>query len=566
MTTPHYSENLKRLPMRIFPLLPFLGVVGITIRLYWNLAKATDLMFADEAFYLSAGSRLLCRGVLPPFQYSPLYAAWYAAHLTMFGYPIVAFYAQLYSVVVLTAILIYVYLRQIAVPTSLAFLATVLWIAQPAYVTVEWGVGWPRPYHFAFLIFLAGAIAIRRLKIDCPVPLVLAGASFLLLAMAARNEYFVVLVFFVGLVAVSSRFRPQLLPATEHGTYLWPVCLLAGSATLTTGMYFKGQVLDLDPYQPISRSWIAFGQHFSGYQLAKSNPGGKLNSWDDWEFIVGRTFPRAHSVLGAELANPRAFLRFELHNLITAPRIISAYPGTPPYGLLMLSVLCLALMWLCFITLTGVSVRRRAFFTSASVLGPYVLSGAAIVIPSTLITPKINYFLPLWFVLFVGAVKWFSIVLENEPAVYRSRAAVSAVLFSLTFAMISPFDVNKGAEKPLLLETSEIGAIMERQRIGGARILQIGGTGYSAFLPHGLFETVDAVDRRDTERFWDFVQRAHIDAILVDDRLRTNRKYKDDSDFALFLASPDQFGWIAAPVGTQGDVFYLCERRQNTLR
>jgi hypothetical protein len=107
---------------------------------------------------------------------------------------------------------------------------------------------------------------------------------------------------------------------------------------------------------------------------------------------------------------------------------------------------------------------------------------------------------------------------------------------------------------------------MERQRIGGARILQIGGTGYSAFLPHGLFETVDAVDRRDTERFWDFVQRAHIDAILVDDRLRTNRKYKDDSDFALFLASPDQFGWIAAPVGTQGDVFYLCERRQNTLR
>ncbi|MFZ0964151.1 MAG: hypothetical protein WAO35_25065, partial [Terriglobia bacterium] len=208
-------------------------------------------------------------------------------------------------------------------------------------------------------------------------------------------------------------------------------------------------------------------------------------------------------------------------------------------------------------------VRRRALFTSASTLGPYVLAGAATAIPGTLITSRINYFLPLLFLLFVGAVKWLSVVLENEPPTYRSVAAAFAVLLSLTFAAVrSPFDVSNGAEKPLLLETSEIRAILERQRVGGARILQNQGPGYSAFLPYGLSETVDPDDRRDAERFTDFVQRAHIEAILVDDRLRSSRLYRDDSDFALFLASPDQFGWVAAPVGTRGDVFYLRNRRQ----
>lgn len=150
------STFLERRLARIFSLLPFLAVIGVTVRLYWNFAKATDLALHDEAFYLSAGSRFLREGVLPTFRYSPLCAAWYAAHLVVFGDPIVAYYAQLYSVVVLTAVLMYMYLRQIAVPTSLAVLATILWIAQPAYITVVWDTGAPRPYHFAFWFSFPG--------------------------------------------------------------------------------------------------------------------------------------------------------------------------------------------------------------------------------------------------------------------------------------------------------------------------------------------------------------------------------------------------------------------------
>lgn len=385
--------------------------------------------------------------------------------------------------------------------------------------------------------------------------------------MAARYEYFVALLSFLALVTVSSRSRSQQVLPTKRGTYLWPVCLLVATAALIAGIYLKGEAPNESRLWTMGRSWSAFGQHFSEYQLIRTNAGGNLDPWADWELIVGRTFPHAHSLLGAAVTNPRAFLGFELHNLITAPRVICLYPTTPPYAGLKGSVICLTLMWMSFITLTSVSVRRRALFTSASALGPYVLSGATAAIPGILITPKINYFLPLLFVLFVGAVKWCSVVLENEPAVYRSVAAVSAVLLSLTVAAIrSPCDVSKGAEKPLLLEISEIRAILERQGVGGVRILQMGVAGYAAYLSNGLSEDVDVYDRRDPERFWDFLQRAHIDAIVVDDRLRSSRRYRDDPDFALFLASPDQFGWIAAPVGTRGDVFYLRGRRQNSLR
>jgi hypothetical protein len=120
--------------------------------------------------------------------------------------------------------------------------------------------------------------------------------------------------------------------------------------------------------------------------------------------------------------------------------------------------------------------------------------------------------------------------------------------------------------KPLYLETMEIRSILERQRVGGALILQIGGIGYSAYLPKGLSETVEPYDRRGTEHFGGFVQSTHVEAILTDDRLRSNRRYRDDADFALLLRSPEQWGWMAAPVGTRGDVFHLRYRRGDSVR
>jgi hypothetical protein len=450
----------------------------------------------------------------------------------------------------------------IDIPALLAALGAVLWIAQPAYITLDWGIGWPRPYHFAFLLFLVGAMTLRKLKFEGGLPLLLVGASFLLLVIAVRNEYALSLAVFVCLVAFLSRSRWHLPGFWRRSTCMWSACLFAVVVSLTTWMWLRGRV----PGQ-YERSWDAFTEHFIIHLVGSSQNIKLLDWYGDGMLIVAQTFPGAHSLIGAALANPKAFGRFEAHNFLLAPRIIFAYLTLGPYELLKALLLCLTFVWISLTTFTNASLRRRALVRAASALGPYVLAGAVAAVPATLITPKITYFLPLLFVLFAGGLKWLSNVLESEPEFHKSAVALSAVMLMLAFVVIrSPFDNSIGAEKPVYSEMIEIRSILERQSVGGVRILQIGGTGFSAFLPHGLSESVDPYGRRDTERFWDFVQRAHIEAILVDDRLRSSRPFRDDSDFALLLHSPDQFGWIAAPVGTRGDVFYLHERRNNSLR
>lgn len=339
--------------------------------------------------------------------------------------------------------------------------------------------------------------------------------------------------------------------------------LFVGAAAMVVWMHLKAP----PSAGGVDRFWFAFGQHFSGFHLHKSAGNSMLDRFDDWQLIVGEAFPRAHSVLTAAVANPKAFGQFELHNIIMTPYTICKDLVMSPYSLMKALVVCLAFVWISFITSTDASLRTRALLGTASALGPYVLSGAATVVPATLIAAKITYLLPLLFVLFVGALKWLSIILEEEPVLHKSLVGLSAVMLSLMFAIIpSPFDNNKNAKKPVYLEMTEIRAILEGARDQGVRVLQEGGIGYSAFLPYGVSETVSVTDRRENERFWDFVDRKQIEAVLADDRLRLNRRYRDDPEFALFLASPDQVGWTATPVGTRGDVFYLHDRRQNSLR
>lgn len=548
-----YSDNLKRRLTRIFPLLPLLSVVGITVRLYWNLAKTTDLIPGDEGGYLSRGSQFLHKGQIPPFEYSPAYAGWYAIHLAVFSDPVVTYYAQIYVVVVLTAILMYLYLRLIEIPASLAALGAVLWIAQPAYITLNPATGWPRPYHFAFLLFLAGAITLRKLKFESGLPLLLVGASFLLLAIAARTEYTLCLAAFICLVAFLARSRWHLSGFWRDSTIMRSACLFAAVASVAAWMWLKGREPHTD------RFWAAFTQHFIA-RLAESSQDSKLKL--DWYGegmpIVAQTFPGAHSVIGAALANPKAFGRFEAQNFLTAPRIIYADLKLAPYALLKTLLLCLTFVWISLTSSTSASLRRHALVRAGSTLGPYVLAGPVAVVPAILITPKIPYFLPLLFVLFVWGWKWLSIVLESEPGPHKLMVALSAVMLLLALVVIrSPFDNSIGTGKPLYSEMVEIRSILERQRVEGARILEMGGTRYSPFLPGGLCETVIPYGRRDTERFWDFVQHEHIDAILVDDELRSSRPFRDDSDFTSFLASPDKFGWLATPVGMRGEVFYV---------
>jgi hypothetical protein len=543
-------------------ILPLLFVVGATLRLYWNIAKGTDLpLVGDEAMYLTLGSHLLHQGILPSFPFSPLYACWYALHFRLFGDPIATYYAQIQVVAVLTAIFIYVYLRMIEVPRFLCVLGALLWIAQPAYLTLDFGLGHPRPYHFAFLIFLVGATVLRRLNFESRVPFALAGTAFMLFVMAVREEYVISLVFLVFIIAFWQR-KPSLSPGPHRRReYLLSLALWAAAATLTLWMLLKGKAQY--PVMALGHSWCAFAQHFSVYRVGAS-PGSALDPWADWEFIAGQVFPGAHSIGGALLANPKAFLIFELHNILTAPRILFAYLAVPPYALLKGMALGMTLGWIGFFSSTTSSLRRQALATSASALGPFVLSGAATALPVALITPKINYFLPLLFVLLAGLLKWLSLILKSEPDGLRLFVPLSAAALSLILVVIrSPFEINPNSPRPQYREVTEIRSILEAQKNRPIRVLQYDVPyRYGAFLPYGLAEMVDPFSRQAPEGFRDFMARQHVEAVILDAALRSCRPFRDDPEFALFQRSPGEWGWKATPVGMPGDFLCLRERGQ----
>jgi len=542
--------------LRLYSLIPVLAVIGITSRLYWNLSKGADLTLSDEADYLAAGIRFLRQGLPPNFLYSPLYAIWYAAHLALFGDPITAYYAQVFVVVMLTAILLYCYLRLLDVPRSLSVLGAVLWIAQPAYITVYWWTGTPRPYHFALLIFLAGAVALRKLKAESGLPLALGGIGFFLLAILVRGEYFAsLLVFLLCLAGPAIRSRSQ-FALDQPRSCLWSASLLVGAAALGAWLYLNaGPVGHSARYGQAGRLWIAFGQHFSVYQLDRKGNAG-LSPWVDWEVIMNQVFSGAHSLVAAAVTNPKAFAQFELHNLAAVPKTILRALTGYPYALMKALVVCLIFLWMTFFTSTGASLRANALLRCATALGPYAVSGAAAVFLSLLIGPYNTYLLPLTLVLFIAALKWLGMVMNAEPLRHKSLIGLSAAALSLILLVIpSPSDTGKNGERPAYAETNEIRRIFAAKGTRGLNFLD--DSNYSAFLPYGTARPVDFDDRRANEPFWDFLTRANITAVLVDDSLRSSSLYRADPEFALFLRSPSQFGWTAEPVGLKGDVLYL---------
>src|SRR5271157_655790 len=561
------QADLERCFRRLYPLLPVLAVAGITARLYWNLAKATDLAFADEAFYLGSGGRLRYEGLLPNFQYSPLYAIWYALHLAATGDPISAYYAQMYVCAFLTVVLTYLYLRSIEIPKGMGALGALLWVAQPAYMRFEWGIGWSRPYHFAFLVFLAGALTVRKLKPAGRIPVVLGSMSFLLLAAAVRSEYLGCLILFACLVGLG---RHSGLPenALRSRRYIFcSVCLSIAVTTLVAWMYLRGRPPEENPFFAVDRSWCNFGETFSIYQLGL-NGDGNLSPWYDWQIVLAHTFPGAHNIAGAAFASPKAFAHFELYNVLTLPRIICSYVMMQPYPLIRVMVLCLAFVWISLFTSTSTTLRRSAFATTGSTLGPYVLSGAAVLLPNILMTPRITLLLPFLFLLFVGVLKWLSIVLESEPRLFRSASALCGIALSLVLLVIpSPFDSHSREKPPRYLEMTQLRDVLEGRRLKAVRLLKADAPGICAFLPRGLVrDTVEPVWRLDAEPFWDFMHRKRIDAVLVNDELRSMRQFRHDPDFFLFLRSPNQFGWSVVPVGTRGEFLYRHDSAEASLR
>jgi hypothetical protein len=352
-----------------------------------------------------------------------------------------------------------------------------------------------------------------------------------------------------------ARFRPTLgfdVRQLSAGVLLLATLGLIAHAALHPRLLFDS------PFLAIDRSWFAFGQKFAAWYLPQTNLA--LNPYDDWAVVLALAFPGATSIFGAIVANPREFTAFEVHNLQALGSILGHALDGQPYhfeqvatGLLVVGAAMASVRGGARpgTALAAISRRRSPLV--------YLVSISLAALPSIAIAPAVVYSLPLFLLPFTVIIVVIDDLLRRGLGPRAMRGVwVGAVLVLVAWAVApSPLDTGRGI-RPQLDEVRMLGEVLvsERGPSPGVTMLDVGGTGYCAYLPYGTCAEVDASWRREGEPLEAFLRRRNVDAILVTPRLTGNRLFRDDAAFASLRARPEQSGWASYPLG-EADILLI---------
>jgi hypothetical protein len=551
----------------------FVCLCAATGRVFWKLSQTVDLARADEAAYLLSGEQFIHTGLLPGLQWSPGYGIWYGVVALVSPDPVTAFFLQLYAVVALTAGLLWWYLLRIGISSGMATVGALLWVTQASYTAVDNGIGWPRPYHAAFALVLGGGIALQN---RLSLPRVLVALGYLLLAATVRVEYMLsACAFAAGVSAVwlVRHRRSRLRLAASRAGYRASTLLASASvplaallviiyAALRTRAFFDAALFSVD------RLWFAFGQKFALWYLPQTPL--RLNAYDDFEVVLSRAFPGAHSIFGAVLVNPNLFLRFEWFNLHALAGVLASIPEIQPYPRQWEAVAILTLLGL-IVRLVSRSLRPRDVWHGLTeclpVLG-YLTATALAIVPSVIVQPALVYSLGLLFLAFMVMIllanrcvpDWNDVIVAFHGLELKGsffHVALLLVAFSWV-ASTSPLD-RGSANRIQFTEVTRMAAVLARYEElvpGEVRVLDIGGIGFCAYLQYGLCHEVDASWRKDGESLSAFLARERIGAILVTPRLTDSRSFRDDPLYRAMIADPEAWRWSATELAP-GDLLLL---------
>jgi hypothetical protein len=231
-------------------------LLGLALKLTYNISSVRDLGLCDEATYILLSSMIPEHG-LPQAEGCPLYALWYLGVAQLQPDRVPLYYLSWSLLVALLAAGFYLLVRSLGGGRFAALLAAFLLLTS-SLVDIH-----PYPSHLATLILvLGGALAVRLRSL--PLALALLGVT-LLGAGYARPEYFVAFLVFCAaglpcsLVALWRCPRCWPVLGASALVVLLPALLLARAAGLPLGG---------------GRSFYAFGQHYATNVSAHRPPTG----------------------------------------------------------------------------------------------------------------------------------------------------------------------------------------------------------------------------------------------------------------------------------------------------
>ncbi len=478
-----------------------------------GLEKTLDIALYDESSYLSSGFQLGTSG-FPAAAYAPLYSLWYYVLSLFVADPIDLFFINHKLLGILPPVLVYIVLRRKKISSPASLIASLILLI--SYANTNGGL---QVTHFALIVILG--VFILSSYVDSGVWIYSISAVGALIAAFIRPEFFLAYIVFLFFLATEFFFDRR---NTNYEKLIAPGLVAACSFLF---LYILGFPLSG------SRSFIAFGQHFSLNWISWNTCA--LDPWRDWEKIVFQNFGNVTTIPEALLANPMLLLKHIASNILNflshAPTYISpgVFFGYPLFRRLALALPFIAFGFFYFFNPALIKNNMRDFkiFMLLSII--FFLPGLSSAI---VIYPEVHYF-----VIPVTIVFLISIVLITKKSSSKKRFDFVSLILIATLISLAFYTIPLKAGGRTNLATIEF---IRSLNIKKSVHLLENDFGFSVYLGNNY----KRVSESQIKDFSYLLNQEGVNMIILSEDLLKNAALKNNPELMSFLQSSAELGFL----------------------
>jgi hypothetical protein len=517
-----------------------------------GLNRTLDIDPHHEAMYL--GYMLgIYPGGTPP-EYSPIYVWLYALEHRLLPSIIDVFYVNMALLTVALPIAAFVFLTVKRVPFAVAVPSALYLMIAAANLPVR-----PKPMHLALVVLLLGLAAFVQWR-HRPE-----RWGFLLVIWAALTLIRPELLYAVILVGLYCAYKT----VTERRAWIGIVAALPVVAALywAMGLPLFGE-----------RSMLALAFHF-GANYSSWHQTGDVPFTEDFETIFAHVFGQPHSIPGAFLANPGAFLHSMATNLIHVPKALAGM-WLAHFNVLLPRYLICTMIEAAVVGLVAIGGLVWAWrnwhpqWPQGGIVGG-TLAGARRVLVETpetvclllflipyaammvIIYPRFHYALAVGLMAALLGLTIFAAKRE-KPRLSIANLVMLPILLAMVPSLGSVgarLDDRLGAVSAQPLTTLAEARFLQQLRPQGiVHVFESTDPGVSPYAGP-LFRSNSEMDK--PQGLAAYFATHDFSVVIEDKRLRDFARYSDDPEWAAFRKAPEAFGFGAHKLPGTDAVVYV---------
>jgi hypothetical protein len=540
-----YGEK-NHLRWNVFTMVGILLIIICGIRITHGLQRYMDVLFWDEALYLSRGVQLFDQ---IPKTWGPSYSLWYKL-LSFFVQDRVELYYFNFSLTtILICIAFFLLLLSCGVQRVLAFILSIFFLS--TFINMPL---WPRVSHFCIIVLIAGIIVAKYQKSLLEKLAVLSIALFV--CAYARPEMFLPFIVFFVLTILFFFINIRQVQSKQ-----W--LLMAGLTVLVVFViyFFKTPFNNGDT----GRGLRVFLQHYAWNHTEWNHLQNVF--WLDFPDIIQQHFKDASSLPAIIQSNPAAFEQHIVSNIanygIQMGKIfISFFAPVFTKDLHWLCLMVSAMLFIVYFTFTKTSKDKRKRFKALAtdnILTLTVLFFFAV--PSFMASiyayPRQHYLLlqvPLLLLLTALAISSVSVEIEKS---LQKITVVGAIWFFVTPEAedFHYFSLFRQEESLCNLKTVRF---IKNNFTTKDSVRVFDAEGYMTNLLPSNFTNYNEVYYRNRNIVLsDFLKAHDFDIIYKTPTLTMLNNVQKDTALFNFLRNPEQYGYYEQKTGNFTPVLLL---------